>query len=160
MKILFRNIIGAAVFLLILLTGCTEKEEVDSKEFEHASEEVAYDYYNNLKDSNFEDALQLINDSYLEYIGFTERDYINTFKDRITLEDWKITKIEVRSSEEVTDEVTIAPQLQPLLTESVNYLVILDLEIENQGEKIGVVDHVILSQNDKKNWKINGIISY
>lgn len=159
MQILFRSIIGA-VFFLMLLTGCTDKKEEDSKQFDHVSEEVAYEYYENLKESEFEDALQLINDSYLEYIGFTERDYINTFKDRITLDDWKITKIDIRSSEEVTDDLTIAPQLQPLLTESTNYLVILDLEIEDQGETIGVVDHVILSQNDENDWQINGIISY
>lgn len=159
MQIIFRNIIGA-VFLFMLLSACTDKDDEESIEFEHESEKVAYNYYNNLKDSEFEEALQLINDTYLEYIGFTERDFINTFKDRITLDDWKITKIEVRSSEEVTDDVTVAPQLQPLLTENKNYLVILDLEIENQGEKIGVVDHVILSQDGKKDWKINGIVSY
>jgi ABC-type glycerol-3-phosphate transport system substrate-binding protein len=149
----------AFLLLLTVLAACSASENTSS-DFDHPSEEVAFNYYNNLKNDNFEDALELLSPGYLDYIGYTERDFINTFKDRQTLDGWKITKVEVRSSDKVADDVDVAPQLAPLLTQEEDYLVILDLEIENQGEVVGVVDHMIIAKDTDGKWKIFGIISY
>jgi hypothetical protein len=158
MKHKWMKVIGF-LLLLTVLTACSKSDNTSS-DFDHPSEEVAFNYYDNLQNDNFEDALELLSPGYLDYIGYTERDFINTFKDRQTLDGWKITKVEVRSSDQVTDDVEVAPQLAPLLTQEENYLVILDLEIENQGEVVGVVDHMIIAKDTEGDWKIFGIISY
>ena len=147
------------MLLILFLAACSNEGE-GSSDFEHASAEVAFTYYDNLKDGNFEVALDYISPTYLEYIGLTERDFINTFKDRQTLDGWGIGEIEIRSTEEVTADVPVAPQLEPLLGDGENYLVILDLEVESGGETLGVVDHVLVSENDDGDWKIVGIVSY
>lgn len=157
MKKLVFSFIGLLLF--VFLAACGNEEE-SSREFEHASAEVAFTYYDKLKEGNFEDALDYISPMYLEYIGFTERDFINTFKDRQTLDGWSIGKIDIRSTEEITEDVSVAPQFEPLLGANENYLVMLDLEVELDGETLGVVDHVLVSKDNRDEWKIVGIVSY
>jgi hypothetical protein len=145
------------VLFAFLLTACSKSNE---SSFEHPSEEIASTYYSHLQKGDFEQALRLIDSSYLNYIGYTERDFIHVFKNEQTLNGWAVTKIEIRSSDKITGDINVPPQLQPLLTDHENYLVILDLEIKSQGETIGVVDQVLVSTDDNDEWKIFGIVSY
>ncbi|PYZ93055.1 hypothetical protein CR194_07605 [Salipaludibacillus keqinensis] len=136
------------------------EEDLSEAEFDHPAAEMTFNYYQHLKNEEFEQSVSYVNTDYLHFLGLTERDYVNTYKDNQTLNDWRIEEISIRSVDEVTMDVRIPEVFEQLITQSENYIVIVDLRVSNFGEVSGVVDDVLVSVDEDGDWKIYGIVSY
>ncbi|WP_096437852.1 hypothetical protein [Alteribacter populi] len=130
------------------------------QDFDLPAEEVAFNYYTLLQNEEFEEAIHLVSPDYLYYLGITERDFINIFRDRQTLQNWSIEELDIRSVDELTIDVSIPQALEPMVTSRENYLVIVDLKINTHDEVTGGVDDVLVSTDENGDWKIFGIFSY
>ncbi|ADU28790.1 hypothetical protein [Evansella cellulosilytica] len=148
--------------LIVLSTGCFGTgEESSTKEIDDPVEAAVYYYYDSLQKENYDEALSYLASDYLTYLNISERDYVNIFKDMRTLEDWRIEEISVRSIDEIDDDITVPFALEPLLvTSGDNYIVIVDISISIHGETSGVVDNVLVAEDNNGEWKIFGIVSF
>ncbi|MBU9723878.1 MULTISPECIES: hypothetical protein [Bacillaceae] len=135
-------------------------EGVDSTEKEAAVLEVVDSYYTHLQEDEFAESISFMYPDYLTYIGITERDYINMYMDHKTLYDWSIEEYSIRSIDKVSLEVQVPEAVEPLITTSETYIVIVDIRTKMDNETSGVVDDVIISLTDDGEWQIFGIVSY
>ncbi|MFA9558982.1 hypothetical protein ACERII_16855 [Evansella sp. AB-rgal1] len=122
--------------------------------------EMTEAFYTYLQDGQFEESIKFMNPDYLEYLGMTERDYINLYKDNQTLYDWKVDEFSIRTVDKVSLDVHVPEVIEPLIHSSETYIVIVDLRVSFYGESSGAVEYVVHSVTEDDEWKIFGIVSY
>ncbi|CDQ41269.1 hypothetical protein [Virgibacillus salexigens] len=144
--------IGLFIACLFLITciGCMKSDE--SK-----VEDLVTNYYQGLKEGNYEASLQLLGEEYLDFIGMTKREVIDEFefaeKQGNSVSEIAVVSVKALDKASLSEEIPLP--LQERITDSEHYLVKVNATREGGAE---FLDFVLLALIDGE-WQIRGIAS-